>query len=235
MVWRTALVTQLARSSLLKYFSHETKLCIISDRGKGLFCCCCSDSVFFIRQHMLPFIYNGWREWSKLQNHQHPQTKLVNLWSIVCALASSLPLYPSGKIKSITKSRDELTEKRLIIITINLRELPIIWVKITAPAEYKSQGKSEKSAGCAGHLYAWDPQLVAHKMNPLALGGDPELQAQHPSHSLGSGPSNSEKPPAELGGSPALVGVLSPALWVRPHRAVSAVLSPAWHSRMFFF
>lgn len=141
----------------------------------------------------------------------------------------TLPLYPSSKIKSITKSCHELTEKCLIIVTINLCELFLIWVRIIAPAEYKSQGKAE--CRLYWSLYAWDPQLVAHKMNPLATGGNPGLQAQHPSDSLGSGPPNPEKSPAELGGSPAWECW---ALRVRPHRAVSAVLSPAWHSTMVF-
>lgn len=41
-------------------------------------------------------------------------------------------------------------------------------------------------------LFAWDPRLVVHKAKPLATGGNPDLETQHPSHKLESGPPDSE-------------------------------------------
>lgn len=63
------------------------------------------------------------------------------------------------------------------------------------PAEHisvKHEEKIRRVQALTITLFAWDPQLVVHKVKPLAAGGNPDLQAQHPSQQLESGPLNSE-------------------------------------------
>jgi len=69
-------------------------------------------------------------------------------------------------------------------------------------------------------LFAWDHQLVVHKVKPLAAGGNPDLQTQRPSHKLESGPLNSENLLLNLVG--VLLGSARPhALGKAPRRCLS--------------
>lgn len=58
---------------------------------------------------------------------------------------------------------------------------------------YKAQGKIRRAQAVTITLFASDPhQLVVHKVKPPTTGGNPDLQTQHPSHKLESGPLNSK-------------------------------------------
>lgn len=47
-------------------------------------------------------------------------------------------------------------------------------------------------------LFAWDLQLLVHKVKPLPTGWNPDLWAQHPSQlQAGMGSSELRKPPVE--------------------------------------